>query len=156
MADCDAVVNLVGEGVFNRRWRAWFKDLLVKSRVDSTRHVVAALQKSPKNAAGQPKILVNASAIGYYGPDGDENLNEDSPPGDGFLAKLCIDWEKAAQEVVASGVRLVRLRVGVVLDPTGGALRKMMKPFKMFVGGTVGSGRQFVSWIHHQDMVGMI
>jgi uncharacterized protein (TIGR01777 family) len=154
--DCDAVVNLVGEGIFNRRWRAAFRQLLHDSRVKSTENVVQALGKSPRTAAGQPKTLVNASAIGYYGPHGDEELTEDSPPGDDFLARLCVDWEKAARGAEAHGVRLVIVRVGVVLDRAGGALRQMITPFKFFVGGPVGFGRQYVSWIHHADLVGLI
>jgi uncharacterized protein (TIGR01777 family) len=154
--DCDAVVNLVGEGVFNRRWRAKFKQLLHDSRVQSTEHVVQALARNPRTAAGAPKTLVNASAVGYYGPHGDEEVTEDTPPGDDILARLCIDWEKAAGAALAHGVRLVLLRIGVVLDREGGALRQMLTPFKLFVGGPVGSGRQVVSWIHHDDLVGLI
>jgi uncharacterized protein (TIGR01777 family) len=156
VADCDAVVNLVGEGVFNRRWRAKFKQLLRDSRIKSTEHVVQALAKNPRTAAGAAKVLVNASAIGYYGPHGAEELTEDGSPGNDILATLCVDWEKAARGVEAHGVRLVLLRVGVVLDREGGALKQMLRPFKMFVGGPVGFGRQFVSWIHHEDLVGLI
>src|SRR5262245_16467171 len=94
---CDAVINLVGEGVFNRRWRAAFKQLLRDSRVKSTEHVVQALAKAPRTAAGAAKLLVNASAIGYYGVHGDEELDENSPAGDDFLAQVCVDWEKAAR-----------------------------------------------------------
>jgi uncharacterized protein (TIGR01777 family) len=154
--DCDAVVNLVGEGVFNRRWRAGFKQLLYDSRIKSTANIVEALGKSPRTPAGQPKTLVNASAIGYYGPHGDEELTEDSPPGDDFLARLCVDWEKAARAAEAHGVRTVIVRIGVVLDRAGGALKQMLTPFKFFAGGPVGSGRQYVSWIHHDDLVGLI
>jgi uncharacterized protein (TIGR01777 family) len=154
--DCQAVVNLVGEGVFNRRWRARFRQLLHDSRIKSTEHVVKALAEAPRTAAGQPKTLVNASAIGYYGPHGDEELTEDSPPGNDFLAQLCVDWEKAARRVEPHGVRLAIVRIGVVLDKQGGALRQMLRPFKWFVGGPVGSGRQYVSWIHHEDLVGLI
>jgi uncharacterized protein (TIGR01777 family) len=154
--DSDAVVNLVGEGVFNRRWSAAFKQTLYDSRIKSTENVVQALAKSPRTAGGQAKALVNASAIGYYGPHGDEELTEDSPPGDDFLARLCVDWEKAARAAEAHGVRTAVVRIGVVLDRAGGALRQMLTPFKLFVGGPVGSGRQFVSWIHHADLVGLI
>jgi uncharacterized protein (TIGR01777 family) len=156
VGDCDAVVNLVGEGLFNRRWRESFKQLLHDSRIKSTENAVAALAKAPRTATGQPKAIVNASAIGYYGPHGEEELTEDSPPGDDFLARLCVDWEKAARGVEAHGVRLTVVRIGVVLDRQGGALRQMLKPFKFFVGGPVGSGRQYVSWIHHEDLVGLI
>lgn len=153
---CDAVVNLVGEGIFNKRWNAAFKEALVKSRVDSTRNVVQAMKASPKRADGTPKVLVSASAIGIYGPHDDEKLTESSPAGDDFLAKLCVDWEKAAIDAESAGVRVVILRVGVVLDAAGGALAKMLPPFKMFVGGPVGSGKQYMSWIHHEDLVGQI
>jgi len=156
VADCDAVVNLVGENVFARRWRAWFKELLYTSRIKSTEHIAAALNQQPLLASGKPRVLVNASAIGYYGPRGDEELTESSPPGDDFLARLCVDWEKAALTASAAGARVVILRVGVVLDRAGGALAKMLTPFRMFVGGPVGSGKQYVSWIHHADMVGLI
>lgn len=156
LADCDGVVNLVGEGIFNHRWTAAFKELLRTSRILSTRHIVAALAKNPHNAAGEPKVLVNASAIGYYGPSGDQELTEESPPGHDTLAELCVEWEKEAQAATASGLRVVVLRVGVVLDREGGALKKMILPFKMFMGGKTGSGKQWVSWIHHEDLVGMI
>jgi uncharacterized protein (TIGR01777 family) len=146
--NCDAAVNLVGEGIFNRRWSAAFKQLLHDSRVKSTQNIVAALAKS------HATTLVNSSAIGYYGSSGDEELAESSPAGTDFLAQLCVDWEKAAS--AAQGVRTVIVRTGVVLDPGGGALQKMITPFKMFVGGPIGSGKQYVSWIHHEDMVGLI
>jgi uncharacterized protein (TIGR01777 family) len=155
ISDCDAVIHLAGENVFGRRWSADFKALLHDSRVRSTENIVAALAKSPRTPSGGAKTLVNASAIGYYGPHGDEELTEDSPPGDDVLARLCIDWEKAARGVLGSGVRLAIVRVGVVLDKEGGALRQMLTPFKMFAGGPVGSGRQYVSWIHHRDLVGI-
>ncbi len=147
--DCDAVVNLVGEGIFNHRWSAAFKQKLYDSRVKSTQNIVAAIAKSPA-----VKTLVNASAIGYYGATGAEELTESSPPGTDFLAQLCVDWEKATS--AASNIRTAIVRVGVVLDPSGGALQKMVTPFKLFVGGPIGSGKQYVSWIHHQDMLGLL
>jgi uncharacterized protein (TIGR01777 family) len=154
---CDGVVNLVGESVYSRRWNAEFIQLLIDSRVRSTEHVVQALAKRPRTAAGHAKILVNASAIGWYGPHGDEELTEDAPPGNDVMAQLCVAWEKAAQAAESLGVRTVQVRVGVVLDPAGGALKEMMRPFKLFVGGPVGlTGRQYVSWIHHEDMVGLL
>lgn len=156
LAGCDAVVNLVGENVFARRWSKSFKELLRSSRVQSTENVVAALARSPKTADGRGKVLVNASAIGYYGPTDDEELDETRPPDDDFLGRLCVEWERAAQAAAAFGVRVVMLRIGVVFDREGGALREMLRPFKMFVGGPVGSGRQYVSWIHHEDMAGLI
>lgn len=146
--DFDAVVNLVGEGVFNKRWSPAFKEVLVKSRVESTKNVVAAMN-------GAAKTLVSASAIGIYG-FGDTDMTEASPPADDFLARLCVEWEAAARAAEAKGVRVAIVRVGVVLDKNGGALAKMLTPFKMFVGGPVGSGGQWVSWIHHDDLVGLI
>src|SRR5207302_1245887 len=143
---CAAAVNLVGEGIFNRRWSAAFKQTLRDSRVKSTENIVTALANS-----GTAKVLVNASAIGYYGPTGAEELTETSPAGTDFLAQLCVDWEKAAWRASGHGIRTVITRVGVVLDPDGGALQKMITPFKMFAGGPIGSGRQYVSWIHHED-----
>ncbi len=153
---CDAVVHLAGEGIFNRRWSAEFKQLLRDSRIKSTENVVAALGKSPRRQDGSPKVLVNASAIGYYGPHGEEEITEESPPGSDFLALTCVDWEKAARKAEQAGVRVVLLRVGVVLAKHGGALAKMLTPFKMFVGGPVGSGRQVMSWIHIDDLAGEI
>jgi uncharacterized protein len=155
LADCDAVVHLAGENVFGRRWSAAFKTLLHDSRVRSTQLVVEALSRKPLRADGQPKVLVNASAIGYYGPHGDEEVTEDSPSGSDFLAKLCVEWEKAALAAQSAGVRCVLIRVGVVLDKEGGALAKLLTPFKMGAGGPVGSGQQWMSWIHHADLVGL-
>jgi len=154
--DCDAVINLAGENIFAKRWSAQFKTLLHDSRVKSTQHVVQAIAVKPKRSDGQPKVLVNANAIGFYGPHGDEELTEDSPCGSDFMAQICIDWEKAARAVEAAGVRCAIVRVGVVLDKDGGALRKMMTPFVFGVGGPVGSGKQYLSWIHHEDMTGIL
>jgi uncharacterized protein (TIGR01777 family) len=155
VADCDAVIHLAGENVFARRWNAAFKTLLRDSRIVSTRNVVEALKRKPLAGNGQPKVLVNASAIGYYGPLNDEELTEDSPPGKDFLAELCIEWERAALDVLSAGVRCVTVRVGIVLDKVGGALAQMLTPFKLCLGGRVATGRQFMSWIHHEDMVGV-
>jgi len=154
--DCDGVVNLAGENVFARRWNDEFKALLRDSRIRGTEHVVQALARQPRTAAGAAKVLVNASAIGIYGPHGDEEIAEDSPPGNDVLARLCVDWENAAKGVEAHGIRLAIVRVGVVLDKEGGALAKLLTPFKMCVGGPVGSGKQYMAWIHHADLVGII
>jgi uncharacterized protein (TIGR01777 family) len=153
---CDSVIHLAGENIFARRWNASQKQLLVDSRVRSTQNVAAALLRKPRRADGQGRVLVNASAIGYYGARGDEELTEDSPPGDDFLARLCVEWERAAQAVEPAGVRCVRVRIGVVLDRDGGALAKLLTLFRLFVGGPVGSGRQYLSWIHHDDMVELL
>lgn len=153
--DCDVVVHLAGENVFGKRWNEQFKQLLVDSRTKSTHHVVEALMRKPKRSDGSPKVLVNASAIGYYGPRGDEEVDEDTPPGDDFLAKLCVEWEKEAQRAQTAGLRCSIVRVGIVLDRDGGPLTKMLTPFKFFTGGPVGSGRQFMSWIHNEDLVAL-
>jgi uncharacterized protein (TIGR01777 family) len=106
---------------------------------------------------GDAKVLVNASAIGYYGPHGDEELTEDAPAGHDLLAEVCVEWEKAAQVAEAAGIRTVRVRIGVVLDKEGGALKQMSLPFKMFMGGPVGlTGSHYMSWIHYEDMVGLL
>jgi uncharacterized protein (TIGR01777 family) len=154
--DCDSVINLVGEGIFTRRWNAEFMKLLIDSRVQSTENVVKALAANPRTKAAEPKVLVNASAIGYYGPHGDEELTEDSPAGHDFLAEICVAWEIAAKAAETLGVRTTRVRIGLVLDSEGGALTKMVTPFKMFMGGPVGlTGSQYCSWIHYEDIVGL-
>ena len=154
-SDCDGVIHLAGENIFGKRWNEEFKALLFDSRIKSTLNVVQALAVQPKRADGSPKALVNASAIGYYGPRGDEELDETAPPGNDFLAHLCVEWEKAAKAVEPAGVRCAMVRVGVVLDKKGGALAAMLTPFKLGVGGPVGNGRQYVSWIHHEDLSGI-
>ncbi len=143
-AGCDGVIHLAGENLFARRWNADFKKLLMDSRVQGTRNV-------GKAAAG--KILVSASAIGYYGPHGDEELDEQSPPGEDYLSDVCVKWEREAAEAPAA--RAAWVRVGVVLDRAGGALSNMITPFWMGAGGPIGSGRQQMSWIHHADLVGI-
>jgi uncharacterized protein (TIGR01777 family) len=159
VGDCDGVVHLAGENVFARRWNAAFKALLRDSRVQSTANVVQALTRNPRTVAGQPKVLANASAIGFFGPRGDELLDEGSPRGDDFLAGLCVDWEREALKAESVGVRVALVRVGIVLDKAGGVLAKLLTPFKLCLGGPIGwtpwSGQQFMSWIHHADMVGL-
>jgi len=152
---CDAVVNLAGENIFQRRWNDKVKASIRDSRVRSTANVVQALSRYPRTAAGGPKVLVNASAIGYYGPHGDEELTEASPAGNDFLARACVDWESAARAAEPHGVRVVTMRTGVVLDKEGGALAKLLTPFRWFVGGPVASGRQWLSWVHHADLIGL-
>lgn len=149
---CDGAINLAGENLFNRRWNVAFKQLVAESRVGSTRNVAKALAGASRRADGSPKVLVNASAIGIYGPRGDEPISENSPTGSGFLSSLCAEWEGAARSVESSGVRCAIVRVGVVLDTAGGALANLLTPFKLGAGGPVGSGRQWMSWIHHEDM----
>jgi uncharacterized protein len=154
--DCDAVINLAGESLFSKRWNAKVLVRLNESRIKTTEHIVHALIRKPERPSGGHKVLVNASAVGYYGALGDEEVDEDHPNGHDKLALLCIDWEKTALSAEPLGVRVVPLRIGVVLDKTGGALRQMLTPFKLFVGGPIGSGNQWMSWIHHQDMVGLL
>ena len=155
-ADCDAVINLAGENQFGRRWNAAFKTLLVDSRIEATRNVVAALTRKSQGNDGRTKTLVSGSAIGYYGPHGDEGLTEDSPAGSDFLADLCVRWEQAARPVESSGVRCVLIRTGIVLDRRGEALAKLLTPFRMGVGCPIAGGRQWMSWIHHEDMTGLL
>jgi uncharacterized protein len=148
----DAVVHLAGEPVA-KRWTAAVKDRIVKSRVDSTRVLVEAIGK----AKHKPSVLVCASATGFYGPRRpDEELDESSEHGQGFLAGVVEQWEEAARAVEAHGVRCVQLRIGVVLGEGGGALDKMLLPFKLFGGGPIGNGKQVVSWVHRDDVVGLI
>jgi uncharacterized protein (TIGR01777 family) len=156
VADCDAIINLAGENIFAHRWSTAFKTALMDSRVHSTQHVVEALAQKPTRAGGIPKVLINASAIGYYGPHGDEELTEDSPPGSDFMAEICVKWEEAARAAERLGARCVLLRIGVVLDTEGGALKKMLTPFKLFAGGPIGNGRQWMSWAHHEDITGLL
>jgi len=156
LADCDATVNLAGENLFARRWNAAFKDLLRSSRLQSIANIVQALAQNPRRSDGSPRVLVAGSAIGYYGPRGDEELDETAPPGNDFLAQLCVDWENATKPAADAGVRVVNLRTGIVLDAAGGPLKLMLTPFKMFVGGPIGGGRQWMSWIHHVDETGLI
>jgi uncharacterized protein (TIGR01777 family) len=150
LAACDAVVHLAGENIFARRWTDAFMAELRASRVHSTALIAAELAKQPA------KVLISASAIGYYGPHGDEELTEDAPPGHDFMAKLCVEWEAAADPARAAGVRVVHPRIGIVLDSEGGALPQLARPFKLFVGGRVGSGKQYVSWIHLGDLVELL
>lgn len=151
LSDADAVVNLSGESVAAQRWTPQFKQRLLDSRVNSTRALVQAMRQ----AEPRPKVLVNASAVGIYGNRGEEELSETSPPGTGFLAELAIRWEQSAEEAREAGVRVVKLRIGVVLGEGGGALEKMLLPFRLFVGGPFGSGRQWFPWVHLDDVTGL-
>jgi uncharacterized protein (TIGR01777 family) len=154
--DCDAVINLVGESIFARRWNEQFKALLRESRVNSTQNVVRALMQSPKAPTGKPKVLVNGSAIGFYGPCGDEELTEEALAGSDMLAQLALEWEQAASLAETAGIRVARIRTGVVLDKDGGALPQMLTPFKLGLGGPIGSGKHWFSWIHIEDEIGII
>ena len=148
-----AVVNLAGEPLIGRRWSPSQKAKLRESRVQATRRIVEAIASA---TPARPAVLVNASAIGYYGPHEDEELHETDAPGRGFLAELCEQWEEEAQRAEALGVRVVRLRLGLVLSRDGGALASMVPPFYWFVGGPLGSGRQWGSWVHRDDVIGLV
>lgn len=154
--DCDAVVNLTGEDLFKQRWSPAFKEALHDSRVGSTANLVQALARKPRTVAGHPRVLLNASAVGYYGPCGDEERTEESPPGDDFLARLCVEWERAAFAAEALGVRVAVVRIGVVLAREGGALRQLLPAFQAGMGGPTGSGCQWVSWVHPADLLGIL
>ena len=148
----DAIVHLAGENIASSRWTKKFKHRIRNSRVQGTRSLVQSIAAVKK----RPKVLVCASAIGYYGDRGDEELKEDSPPGSDFLADVCKDWEAEANVAKDLGLRVVNLRIGVVLSPQSGALAKMQRPFKLGLGGIVGPGTQYWSWIGLHDLVRMI
>ncbi len=147
----DAVIHLAGETIVGR-WTDAKKKAIRDSRVLGTRHLAQALAQTPS----KPRVFICSSAIGYYGDRGDEIVNEASAPGTGFLPEVCIEWEAAAKAAAESGIRTAHIRTGIVLSPKGGALGQMLTPFKLGLGGRVGSGRQWMSWIDVQDMVGGI
>ena len=148
LARCDAVLNLAGEPVLSR-WTESRRAALRASRVDLTARLVSALAASDR----RPRVLVSGSAVGVFGDRGAERLTESSPPGSGFLAELCVAWEEAARRAEDAGARVVLLRTGIVLGRGGGALAQMLTPFRLGVGGRLGSGEQFMPWIHLDDWV---
>jgi uncharacterized protein (TIGR01777 family) len=152
IAGADAVVNLAGASITGGKWTTQRKMVIRSSRVRTTRALVVALGKLKT----PPKVLVSASAIGYYGNRGDDVLTEDSPTGDDFLAQVAREWEAEARKAEALGMRVVLTRFGIVLAKHGGALPQMVQPFKLFVGGKVGSGRQWMSWISLEDVIGIL
>ncbi|MGA8541840.1 MAG: TIGR01777 family oxidoreductase [Terriglobales bacterium] len=147
----DAVIHLAGESVVGR-WNAKKKKAIRESRVQGTRNLAAALAQ----ADSKPRVLVCASAIGFYGNRGEEVLDEESPGGDGFLPEVCREWEDASRIADEAGIRTLNIRIGLVLSAKGGALPNMLKPFELGLGGRIGSGRQWWSWIHMDDIVGGI
>jgi uncharacterized protein len=149
--DADAVINLAGESIAGGRWSEARKGAIRTSRIRATSALVMAMA----DATRRPPIFISASAVGFYGNRGDETLAEESSPGHDFLADVCRDWERIAMEA-ATRSRVVRLRTGVVLGRSGGALPPMAIPFRLFAGGPVGSGRQYMSWIHLDDWVAMV
>ncbi|MEI6667918.1 MAG: TIGR01777 family oxidoreductase [Acidobacteriota bacterium] len=148
----DAIINLAGASIGDVRWSPARKALLVSSRINTTRTLVTLVE----HATPRPALLINASAVGFYGNCGEQTLTEEAPAGSDFLATLCRDWEAAAQTARHASTRVVLLRTGLVLDTHGGALARMLLPFKLGVGGPFGSGRQYVSWIHRDDWVRLV
>jgi uncharacterized protein len=150
LENADAVVHLAGEPVA-QRWTEDAKRRIRESRVEGTQKLVDALRRIER----RPAALISASAVGYYGSRGDEVLTEASPPGRGFLPEVCVEWEQAALQALALGIRVTTVRIGVVLDPRGGALGRLLLPFRAGMGGRIGSGRQWMSWIHAGDLAGL-
>lgn len=148
----DAVIHLAGENIGGGRWTAARKDAIRRSRVDGTKSLARALA----SLTLPPRVLVAASAIGLYGDRGDEILTESSPPGVGFLADVCREWEAAAAPAAARGIRVVHARFGIILSPAGGALMTMLRPFRLGFGGPLGGGRQWMSWVTLGDVVGAL
>jgi uncharacterized protein len=148
----DGVINLAGEPIAEKKWSRTQRRRIEKSRIDATQSLVQACAKAKQ----KPQFLLNASAVGYYGPRGDDIVTEETPPGDDFLGRLCQAWEAEAQKAAELGMRVVCLRTGIVLGPDGGALAKMAEPFKFFLGGPLGSGKQWISWIQLEDLIRLI
>jgi hypothetical protein len=148
----DVVYHLAGEPVAPGRWTPEKKRRIRESRVVGTRHLVTGLAR----LESRPRVLVTASAVGYYGDRGEEELDETSAPGAGFLAQVCVDWEREALAARELGIRVVCLRMGMVLAPGAGALREMLTPFKLGLGGPLGTGRQWMPWLHREDAVGLL
>jgi len=152
ISNIDAVINLAGEPIASGRWTKTRKERILSSRINTTRALVQSMQ----NVNTKPKILISASAIGYYGARGDEYVTEDAPSGTDFLADVCEEWEEEALKAQVPGVRVVLIRIGAVLESDGGALSKIAIPFKLFLGGSIGKGKQWFSWIHRDDIIGII
>ena len=150
--DISAVVHLAGDNIAEGRWSSQKKGRIINSRVLGTK----LLAKFFATSVHKPNIIVSASAVGFYGDRGEELVDETSGPGNGFVADVCKQWEGAMASAVAAGIRVAYVRFGVVLSPAGGALKKMLLPFKMGLGGVIGTGKQFMSWVSIEDVVGMI
>ena len=148
----DAVINLAGEGIADRRWSAARKEELRSSRILSTQTLVRAVAQ----CAHPPRVFISASAVGYYGPRGDEPVKETEPAGSDFLARLCVDWERQARMVESPVTRVALVRTGLVLAKDGGALQRMLPPFKLGLGATIATGDQFMPWIHVDDWTAML
>lgn len=147
--EADVVINLVGETLFGKRWTDSVKKSIYNSRIDSTKKLVQAME----NSSSKPELFISGSAVGIYGDSGDKLLDESSPYGDDFLAEVCKDWEKESQKAAELGIRVANPRVGIVLQKDGGFLQIMKLPFLFFVGGPLGDGKQYIPWIHMEDLV---
>lgn len=175
ISNIDAVINFTGESIASGRWTKKRKELILSSRINATRSLVESirkviplnppllngdrgglLEKGDRGDFHRPKVLISASAIGYYGPHGDEYVTEDTPPGADFIAGVCKAWEAEALKAEGLGLRVVLLRIGIVLESDGGVLTRMAIPFKFFLGGPIGTGGQWFSWIHRDDAIGII
>lgn len=151
ISESDAVIHLAGINLFAKRWNDEFKKEIITSRRDTTKSLAEAI----RNSSNKPKVFISASGVGYYGDGGNQILTEDSPAGNDFLAEVCKVWESEAAEVESAGVRRVSIRTGIVLSPEDGALKRMLLPFKLFIGGPLGNGKQWFPWIHIDDIVGV-
>jgi len=152
----EALVNLAGESIAAKRWSEAQKREMIDSRLQATGELVALCERLQEVGEALPRVLVSASAMGYYGDQGDAVVSEDTPPHDEFAHRLCAKWEAAAQGLAELGVRTTIVRIGLVLGEGGGSLQKMLPPFKWGLGGRFGSGRQFMPWIHRDDLVAAI
>ena len=148
LSEADAVIHLAGESIMSSRWNDEHKKSVYDSRIIGTRNIVNAIKENVK----KPSVFICASAIGYYDNDINKVFNEDDKPGSGFLQQVVVDWEKEAAAVESSGVRRVSIRIGIVLDKREGALAQMLLPYKFFVGGPLGSGKQWLPWVHILDI----
>ncbi|MEX2478481.1 MAG: TIGR01777 family oxidoreductase [Gracilimonas sp.] len=148
MNDVHAVINLAGENLFGQRWTDEVKSRIMSSRIESTKQLVDAM----RSAEEKPKVFVSASASGIYGDRGEDVLDEEASVADDFLAEVCEAWESESQKATEFGVRVVNPRIGIVLEKGGGALEKMIPPFRFFIGGPIGTGDQYMSWVHRQDL----
>ncbi|EWG97868.1 TIGR01777 family oxidoreductase [Halomonas sp. BC04] len=152
----DAIVNLAGEPIAARRWSDNQKKRLIDSRVNITRDLVILCEQLKQSGGQAPRVMVSGSAMGYYGDQGDREVTEETPPHDEFAHRLCKRWEDTAREAADFGTRVALLRTGLVLDLGGGSLQKMLPPFKLGLGGRFGDGKQFMPWIHREDLVRII
>ncbi len=148
----DGIINLAGEPIAAKRWSDSQKEKIRFSRIESTKALVRAIAKAKQ----KPKFLISSSAVGYYGARGDETVTEETAPGKDYLSRVCVDWEKEASNAESYDVRVVLVRTGIVLDKRKGALAKMVVPFKCFVGGPLGSGNQWMPWIHIEDQIALL